>query len=58
MRYYLIAGEASGDLHASNLIKEIKKIDREAEFRGIGGDKMEAAGAALLLHYSDIAFMG
>ena len=45
MKYYIIAGEASGDLHGSNLIKEIKKLDAGAEIRCWGGDKMEAAGA-------------
>ena len=58
MRYYIIAGEASGDLHASNLIKEIKKIDAQAEIRAWGGDKMKAAGADLVEHYKKMAFMG
>jgi lipid-A-disaccharide synthase len=58
MKYYIIAGEASGDLHGSNLIKEIKKLDAEANIRGWGGDKMEAAGATLAKHYKDLAFMG
>lgn len=58
MRYYVLAGEASGDLHASNLIREIKLIDREAEFRGFGGDLMENAGMTVLKHYRDLAFMG
>lgn len=58
MKYYLIAGEASGDLHASNLIKEIKKQDQQASFRVWGGDKMEAEGAHLVKHYRDLAFMG
>lgn len=58
MKYYIIAGEASGDLHGSNLIKEIKKLDRDADIRCWGGDKMEAAGATLVKHYRDLAFMG
>ena len=58
MRYYVLAGEASGDLHASNLIKEISLIDPEAEFRGFGGDLMENAGMTVLKHYRDLAFMG
>jgi lipid-A-disaccharide synthase len=58
MRYYIIAGEASGDLHGSNLIKEIKKLDRQATVRCWGGDMMEDAGAVLVKHYRDLAFMG
>ena len=58
MKYYIIAGEASGDLHGSNLIKEIKKLDNDAVIRAWGGDKMNAAGATLAKHYRDIAFMG
>ncbi|MFA8300228.1 MAG: lipid-A-disaccharide synthase [Hyphomicrobiales bacterium] len=58
MKYYIIAGEASGDLHASNLIKEIKENDQQAEFRCWGGDLMEAQGAKLVKHYRDLAFMG
>ena len=58
MRYYIIAGEASGDLHGSNLIKEIKKLDASANFRTWGGDKMEEAGATVVKHYRDLAFMG
>jgi lipid-A-disaccharide synthase len=58
MRYYIIAGEASGDLHGSNLIKELKKKDTEADIRCWGGDKMEAAGAKLVKHYKELAFMG
>ncbi len=59
MKYYLIAGEASGDLHASNLIKGLKKFDREAEFRFFGGDLMAAASGTLpVKHYRDMAFMG
>ena len=58
MQYYIIAGEASGDLHGSNLIKELKILDNAASIRCWGGDKMEAAGATLVKHYKDLAFMG
>ena len=58
MNYYIIAGEASGDLHASNLIKELKKIDQAASFRCWGGDLMQKQGATLVRHYRDLAFMG
>lgn len=58
MRYYLVAGERSGDLHGSNLIKGIRANDPEAEFRGWGGDMMEAEGMSLVTHYKDTAFMG
>lgn len=58
MKYYIIAGEASGDLHSSNLLKEISKLDDDASFRGWGGDLMEAAGVKIVKHYRDLAFMG
>jgi lipid-A-disaccharide synthase len=58
MRYYIIAGEASGDLHGSNLIKELHKLDAAANIRCWGGEKMQAAGATLVKHYSSLAFMG
>lgn len=58
MKYYIIAGEASGDLHGSNLIKEISKLDTGAHIRCWGGDKMQAAGGELVKHYRDLAFMG
>ncbi len=58
MRYYIIAGEASGDLHGSNLVKALHRRDKHAEIRCWGGDKMEAAGATLVKHYRDLAFMG
>lgn len=58
MKYYLISGEASGDLHGSNLIREIKKLDTEAHIRCWGGDMMQAAGAELVMHYKERAFMG
>ena len=57
-KYYIIAGEASGDLHGANLIKEIKKLDSNAGFRCWGGDLMEEEGADLVKHYRDLAFMG
>ena len=58
MKYYLISGEASGDLHGSNLIKELKKEDLNANIRCWGGDLMAEAGATLVKHYRDLAFMG
>ena len=58
MKYYIIAGEASGDLHGSNLIKELKKLDAGADIRCWGGDLMQAAGARLVKHYRNLAFMG
>ncbi len=58
MKYYLIAGEASGDLHGANLIKALKKEDPEADFRFWGGDLMKAAGGTEVKHYRDLAFMG
>ncbi len=58
MKYYVIAGEASGDLHGSNLIREIQKIDLSAEFRCWGGDMMQQQGVALVKHYRELAFMG
>lgn len=58
MRYYIIAGEASGDLHGSNLIRSIAQLDDSADFRAWGGDLMQAAGATVVKHYRDLAFMG
>jgi lipid-A-disaccharide synthase len=58
MRYYIIAGEASGDLHGSNLIKALHIHDATADVRCWGGDKMQAAGATVVKHYRDLAFMG
>ena len=58
MKYFLIAGEASGDLHASNLMRELKKLDSEAEFQFLGGDLMLAEGKNLVKHYREMAFMG
>ena len=58
MKYYIIAGEASGDLHGSNLMKELRKKDAAANIRCWGGNKMETAGAVLVKHYRELAFMG
>lgn len=58
MKYYFVAGEASGDLHASNLMKAIACRDSGAQFRCFGGDMMAAAGATLVRHYRDLAYMG
>jgi lipid-A-disaccharide synthase len=58
MKYYLIAGEASGDLHGANLMKSILKEDPQAEFRFWGGDLMQAVGGIMVKHYKDLAFMG
>ena len=58
MKYYIIAGEASGDLHGSNLVKALKKEDVSADIRCWGGDLMEQAGGQLAKHYKDMAFMG
>ncbi len=58
MKYYIIAGEASGDLHGSNLIKALKKEDEKANIRCWGGDLMKAAGGNLVKHYKEMAFMG
>lgn len=58
MKYYLIAGEASGDLHASRLMQSLRRVDGEAEFRFFGGDLMSAAGGMRVRHYRDLAYMG
>ncbi len=58
MRYYLIVGEASGDLHASNLMKELKNLDPGPEFRFWGGDLMQKQGGELVKHYRELAYMG
>lgn len=58
MKYYLVAGEASGDLHGSNLISNLKKFDPDAQFRGFGGDLMIAAGAEISLHIKKTSFIG
>ena len=58
MKYYLIAGEASGDLHASHLMQALKEQDPQAQFRFFGGDKMAAVGGTLVKHYREMAYMG
>lgn len=58
MKYYIIAGEASGDLHASNMMKHILLKDTSADFRFWGGDRMQTVGGKLIKHYKDLAFMG
>jgi lipid-A-disaccharide synthase len=58
MKYYIIAGEASGDLHGSNLMKALKEQDSKAKFQYFGGDLMKAEGGNLKMHYSEMAFMG
>ena len=58
MKYYLIAGEASGDLHASHLMRSLKNIDNKADFRFFGGDLMTAVGGTRVRHYRDLAYMG
>ena len=58
MKYYLIVGEASGDLHASHLMQSIKNVDKEADFRFFGGDLMTAVGGTRVRHYRDLAYMG
>ena len=58
MKYYLIVGEASGDLHASHLMQSLKEVDTQAEFRFFGGDLMEAVGGTRVRHYRDLAYMG
>ena len=58
MKYYLIVGEASGDLHASNLMQSIKEKDKNATFRFFGGDLMQNVGGTLVKHYRELAFMG
>lgn len=58
MKYYLIAGEASGDLHGSHLMQEILALDSRAEFRFFGGEKMQSVGGTLVRHYKSLAYMG
>ena len=58
MKYYLIAGEASGDLHASNLMKSLNELDKDADFRFFGGDLMMESGGVLVKHYREMAYMG
>ena len=58
MKYYLIVGEASGDLHASHLMQQLQRQDAAAEFRFFGGDLMTAVGGTRVKHYSELAYMG
>lgn len=58
MKYYIISGEASGDLHAANLVRELRKLDAGADFRGWGGDLMAEQGVDIVKHYRELAFMG
>ena len=58
MKYYIIAGEASGDLHGASLIKEIISNDKSAKVRCWGGNLMESAGGELIKHYKELSFMG
>jgi lipid-A-disaccharide synthase len=58
MKYFIVAGEASGDLHGSNLMAALKEQDKDADFRFFGGDLMQAQGGILLKHYRELAFMG
>ena len=58
MRYYLVVGEASGDLHASNLMQSLRELDKDADFRFFGGDLMQSKGGTLVKHYREMAYMG
>lgn len=58
MKYYIIAGERSGDLHGGNLVKSLRRYDQQALFRGFGGEEMQQAGVTLSVHYRELAFMG
>lgn len=58
MKYYIIAGERSGDLHGSNLVKSLSRLQPHASFRGFGGDEMQRTGVELVMHYDQLAFMG
>ena len=58
MRYYLIVGEASGDLHASHLMRSLQAVDPAAEFRFFGGDLMTAVGGTRVKHFKELAYMG
>ncbi|MBO5016875.1 MAG: lipid-A-disaccharide synthase, partial [Bacteroidaceae bacterium] len=58
MKYYLIVGEASGDLHASNLMRALKELDKETDFRFFGGDLMSKVGGTRVKHYKELAYMG
>ena len=58
MKYYIISGEASGDMHAANLVVEIRCKDENAEIRAWGGDKLKEQGATIVKHIKELAFMG
>ena len=58
MKYFILAGEKSGDLHGSNLVKQIYLIDTKAEIIGWGGDQMKSAGVEVLVHHQELAIMG
>ena len=58
MKFFVIAGEASGDLHAANLMRSLSLEDKDASFVGLGGDKMRAAGCDIRVDYRDMAYMG
>ena len=58
MKYYIIAGEASGDMHASNLVRALRRQDAQAEVRAWGGERLQEAGAVMVKNYKDMAFMG
>ena len=58
MRYYIISGEQSGDMHAANLVASLKKKDENADFRAWGGDRLKEEGVTLVKHIRDLAFMG
>lgn len=58
MKYFIVAGEKSGDLHGGNLIQQLRKLDNEAVFKCFGGDEMEKAGGEILVHFKELAFMG
>jgi lipid-A-disaccharide synthase len=58
LKYFIVSGEASGDLHASNLMKSLVAIDKEADFRFFGGDLMQSVGGTMIKHYRDLAYMG
>ena len=58
MKYFILAGEKSGDLHGSNLIQEIHKLDKEAQIQAWGGDSMKAQGAEIIVHHNQLAIMG
>ncbi|MBR73650.1 MAG: lipid-A-disaccharide synthase, partial [Dehalococcoidaceae bacterium] len=58
MKYYIISGEQSGDMHAANLVADLKERDANADFRAWGGDRLKAEGVQLVKHIKDLAFMG